>query len=343
MMLNMHSRPLTMLKFNRDGDMLYSAAKDSKVFMTRTETGEILGMFDGHKGAIFSCDVTLDGLILATASADGTVKFWNALNGECVSTLEHGGICKFVEWNTMPYAQNKIVTANDRFKDVKDRVCVWHYPTIATDPDASEPELVLVIDRALPMKCTKCAWGPFDETLISLHDEGTVFIWNSTSGEEIKYIQGHRGPVTDLQFTPDRMMMLTSSKDKTINLWSLAGEGKEILEKVKEFKVDRPLNTVTISPLAFSENPKDRRYHILCGGGQEAMDVTTSGASSGQFEAVLLHMITDEDLGTVKGHFGPMNAIRFFPDGKGFATGGEDGYVRIHHFDKDYFNPKKYD
>jgi translation initiation factor 3 subunit I len=38
-----------------------------------------------------------------------------------------------------------------------------------------------------------------------------------------------------------------------------------------------------------------------------------------------------------------MNYVRFTPDGRGFATGGEDGYVRLHHFDNDYFNPKKWD
>ena len=32
----------------------------------------------------------------------------------------------------------------------------------------------------------------------------------------------------------------------------------------------------------------------------------------------------------VKGHFGPINSVMFTPDGKGYASGGEDGYVRVH-------------
>ncbi len=39
------------------------------------------------------------------------------------------------------------------------------------------------------------------------------------------------------------------------------------------------------------------------------------------------------------GHFGPVNALTFSPDGKGFASGGEDGYVRLHHFDQSYYEP----
>ena len=36
-----------------------------------------------------------------------------------------------------------------------------------------------------------------------------VFIWNSMTGEELKYVQAHRGSITDMQFTDDRMMMIT--------------------------------------------------------------------------------------------------------------------------------------
>ncbi|KAJ2298209.1 translation initiation factor eIF3 subunit, partial [Coemansia sp. RSA 2706] len=47
-----------------------------------------------------------------------------------------------------------------------------------------------------------------------------------------------------------------------------------------------------------------------------------------------------DQVGTVKGHFGPINTLAVQPDGKGFASGGEDGYVRLHHFDPDYFKFK---
>lgn len=341
-MLNMHSRPLTMVKFNQEGDLMYTSAKDSMVYCCRASDGELWGSFDGHNGAVFGFDITFDGKIMVTASADGTVRFWEALTGECFYVLDHGGICKFVEWNQKPLAQTKIVTCNDRFRskefgEVKDRVCVWHYPTVASAPEKSEPECILTIDRALPMKATKCAWGPFDETLITIHEEGTVFIWNSMTGEEVKYVQGHRGAITDLQFTADRMMMLTSSKDQTVKVWELVN-----FTIVKDLKSDRPFNSTSISPLCFADDPNDIRYHVLAGGGQEAIDVTTTAGAQGKFEAVLIHLISEEDLGLIRGHFGPMNYIRFTPDGKGFATGGEDGYVRLHYFDKDYFNSKKW-
>jgi len=44
------------------------------------------------------------------------------------------------------------------------------------------------------------------------------------------------------------------------------------------------------------------------------------------------------EIGSIQGHFGPVNVLSFSPDGEGFASGGEDGYIRLHHFDKSYFS-----
>lgn len=35
---------------------------------------------------------------------------------------------------------------------------------------------------------------------------------------------------------------------------------------------------------------------------------------------------------------GPLNTIAADPQGKSYASGGEDGYIRVHHFDKGYFD-----
>jgi len=48
-------------------------------------------------------------------------------------------------------------------------------------------------------------------------------------------------------------------------------------------------------------------------------------------------MIFMEEIGKVKGHFGPINTLAFHPQGKGYTSGGEDGYIRIHDFDPSYF------
>ena len=100
---------------------------------------------------------------------------------------------------------------------------------------------------------------------------------------------------------------------------------------------------------------------MLLGGGQEAMSVTTTSLRQGKFEARFWHRIFEEEVGRVKGHFGPLNTyvdetfyitslgliyrktrIAVHPAGTGYASGGEDGFVRVHYFDESYFKARPY-
>lgn len=56
---------------------------------------------------------------------------------------------------------------------------------------------------------------------------------------------------------------------------------------------------------------------VVLGGGQEAMDVTTTSTRIGKFDARFYHLVFEEEFGRVKGHFGPINSVAFHPDGKG--------------------------
>ena len=80
--------------------------------------------------------------------------------------------------------------------------------------------------------------------------------------------------------------------------------------------------------------------HIILGGGQDAMAVTTTSSKAGKFDSKIFYKIYEEEIGGIRGHFGPINALAWHPDGRSFTSGGEDGYARIHHFDNDYFRIK---
>lgn len=53
-----HERPLTFLRYNRDGDLLFSCAKDHTPTLWYADNGERLGTYRGHNGAVWCCDVS---------------------------------------------------------------------------------------------------------------------------------------------------------------------------------------------------------------------------------------------------------------------------------------------
>jgi len=56
-MLHGHERSITQIKYNRDGDLLFSAAKDTKPNVWYSLNGERLGTYNGHGGAVWCIDV----------------------------------------------------------------------------------------------------------------------------------------------------------------------------------------------------------------------------------------------------------------------------------------------
>ena len=88
---------------------------------------------------------------------------------------------------------------------------------------------------------------------------------------------------------------------------------------------DRPVNSAAISPLRDHVSvpvccavaiPPTPHAQVVLGGGQEAMEVTTTTTKAGKFDARFYHLVLEEEIGRVKGHFGPINSLAFHPDGK---------------------------
>lgn len=57
--------------------MFTSYAESTCIFVWDTITGEILNTLQGHNGVVSKVKISSDGLGVATASRDGTVKIWS--------------------------------------------------------------------------------------------------------------------------------------------------------------------------------------------------------------------------------------------------------------------------
>lgn len=73
-MLQGHERSVTQIKYNREGDLLFSASKDPKPNVWFSLNGERLGTFNGHQGAIWCIDPDWTTTKLITGSGDMSIK-----------------------------------------------------------------------------------------------------------------------------------------------------------------------------------------------------------------------------------------------------------------------------
>ncbi|KAL1224833.1 Eukaryotic translation initiation factor 3 subunit I [Cardamine amara subsp. amara] len=77
-----HERPLTCLRYNSCGDLLFSCAKDHTPTVWYADNGQRFGTYRGHNGAVWCCDISRDSSRLITSSADQTAKLWDLKSGK---------------------------------------------------------------------------------------------------------------------------------------------------------------------------------------------------------------------------------------------------------------------
>ncbi|CCH44683.1 hypothetical protein BN7_4251 [Wickerhamomyces ciferrii] len=322
LLLKGHERSLTQVKYNREGDLIFTVAKDKEASVWYSFNGERLGTFSGHGGTIWSIDVDQKSELLLTGSADFSVKLWNVSNGENVFTWSCVSPVRRVEFNP---SNDKFLAVMDAVMGHKGDISVFNINKETPTKQDEEPILVIPTYEGLE-RVSVAGFSYLGKYIIAGHQDGTVSKYDAKTGEFINSVKVHEGLVTDLQFSEDRTYFITSSKDKSSKILDV-----DNLNILKKFESDSPLNSAAITPL---------KNFVVLGGGQEARDVTTTAANQGKFEARFYHKIFEDEIGRVKGHFGPLNYIAIHPKGTGYASGGEDGYVRVHNFDKSYFDFK---
>ncbi|KAN0012325.1 hypothetical protein ACTFIV_004577 [Dictyostelium citrinum] len=312
--LRLHERPITQVLFNREGDLLFVAAKDKLVSLWYTTNGERIGSYQCG-GVVYSIDVSQDSKYLITASADAKARVWDVQSGRQLDSTDFEVSARSIEFSQ---GDKQILVVTDQVMGCQAKIHVFDF-----DKDEVRK---LNKSYTLPSpqcKITQATWGPLNKTIFASCEDGAVRIYCTEKRELIKTILDHNKLVTRIEWTKHRIMFMTCSKDGTAKLYDT-----KTLKLLRTFDTGRPINAAGISPL---------KPHVILGGGQSAESVTTTKVDASQFKVRFFHIVYGEELGGLIGHIGPVHSICFTPDGKTFATGGEEGLVQVNHLDESYF------
>ena len=348
--------------------MLFSSAKDGSPSVWFSHNGERIGSYDGHNGTVWCIDVRYDSTLLISGSADNSCSkckarhtstpigtpvyrcpvppnsptawprpvhasspflpmspapappkvLWDVKSGDMISQLETKSAVRSCGFS---YSGKSFFFSTDKAMGQLSELRIFSLADV-NKPGGNSAQPYLTIPSH-DSKVTAAIWGPLDETIITGHENGDLCKWDAKTGDLLKKDRHHRAKIEDIQMYPDQSVFITACRDQHAMIFNA-----DDFEVLKDFKTERPVNSAAMSPL---------RDHVVLGGGQDAMSVTTSSAKVGKFDAAFYHKIYGDEIGRVKGHFGPINSLQINPNGRQYCSGGEDGYIRMHNFDDSYF------
>jgi WD40 repeat protein len=197
---NVHSGPITKLRFSPDGLSLFSVSHDGWVKELNSE-GELVNEFQPGGGEIFGIGISPDGKTVATVPFDGPVNLWDRTSFQTVA--EMGGTGGF-DTSDVAFSSDGQYLAADlatglAIWDIKSQTMLWD-----------------------GINSMAFAFSP-DKNLLAYADisENNDLILGSPDGNQIhKKLSGHQGPVWELIFSPDGQL-LASTDGIDLRIWQI--------------------------------------------------------------------------------------------------------------------------
>ncbi|KAF2482718.1 WD40-repeat-containing domain protein [Neohortaea acidophila] len=319
-----HSRPITHVSFSSfthtPGSAaqyyMISACKDNNPMLRDGLTGDWIGTFLGHKGAVWSARLSDDASLAATGSADFSARVWDTYTGETLHTLQHDHIVRAVAFP--PVGRPQILATGGMEKKLR----------------------IYDLSRASNGLPTTASTSPSTS-----NGADTTPCYEVGTGE-------HQAAIKSIIWSRDSNILVTASDDKNIRWWDLRSRASIASHPIHALPTSCELNigvgaTATEGVVSVAAG---KNVYIFDGGkpGQlikhirterEVASVAVNGAArkfvTGSPSDTWVHVWdwdSERELETGKGHHGPVWTTCFSPDGKLYATGSEDGTVKLWKF-----------
>jgi WD repeat-containing protein 86 len=234
-----HEGSINCMEVSEDGSVLVTGSDDSnlRLWSTKTETVECIGVLEGHEDYITS--VLIEDNFVLSSSADKTIKKWDMYSCECLLTyLGHESTV------------NKLVCTGDFLFSVSydKKARCWDFDTgecvrvfsghksnvtsilfIPADKDNLNDAMNFVQQHAAKNRgIQNKAKQEEDEDDVYKRDliitgslDSLAKSWSIESGEAVQTFKGHTAAITCLATDPFGKLLFTGSADHSIRSWEI--------------------------------------------------------------------------------------------------------------------------
>jgi len=147
-LLKGHDGPLTCVKYNRDGDLLFSSCRRGRICAWYSEDGERLGTFNsgGKPGAVMHLDVNYHSSKLAAASMDQTGRVWDVETGKILREwkLEAGARA-----TSMALGDKRVLFLQDPHGDTPSTIKIFDVESFSEEP-IQKIQMDFGVPKAIP-------------------------------------------------------------------------------------------------------------------------------------------------------------------------------------------------
>ncbi len=332
------ARFLDQLAFTLDGQTLVLACQDDRLrgwpFRDASDVGRVLR---DHRAAALALAFSPDGALLASGSADHTIKLWDVRTERLLLTLR---------------AHDEAVTALSFFPEqdliasvgLDGKVILWNL--IRDQPRsgelAAEPTVLLGSGEPLYALTTSkdCVH------LAVAGSSGTISVWNVGNKAVETTFQGHDGPILVLAYSANPGVMASAGKDGTVRFWDMksrpaaphthafacamravAFSSDGLMAVAGGDSGDAPMWDMVDWKIRNSLTGNPRSIISMALSPELAAERRTIATACGDEKVHLWDATTGRRFYALVGHASPVSAVAFSPDKKVLASCDQDGSI----------------
>lgn len=319
-----HSAKVYNIAITKDGNTAFAGCEDSSILVISLSGFYLEQILNGHTKDIIGLKLNSDDAFLVSASFDGIIKSWDAVNRKEQNFIDISplapetfviSLCgKFVyigsndknvlvwerEYKKISYmiSHTNFINSLALFDDLNLLVSASKDNTIKIwNLDTRECQTTFVGHTSW-VSCLAIAYNK--KLAISGSEDKTIKVWDIENSTEVCCFKGHESEIYCLTVNQDETLVASGAQDKLVKIWCL---------KTYTLLYTNNDHTTYISDLAFH----NIKYLISC-----------------SYNQVIVHnIITCNKMLCLEGHTSFINSVKSIPGTKKIITVSSDHYVKV--------------